>query len=80
MENKNCTYLDIEMSLPKIDFDSNLATLVIDLEKLRHRRLAGTAPFAIYDELRIIFQKLESYFHFLYNLLLSLILISLTTH
>lgn len=60
MKNTNCTYLDMKMSLPKIDFDSRLASLIIDLEKLRNRKEAVSAPFAIYDELRMIFQKLES--------------------
>jgi Fic family protein len=54
------TYLPAEITLPKVDFDSKLTNLIIDLEKLRHRKLAGTTPESVYSEIKTVFQFLES--------------------
>ena len=54
------TYLPAEVTLPKVDFDSKLTNLIIDLEKLRHRKLAGTTPESVYSEIKTVFQFLES--------------------
>lgn len=49
-----------ELNILEPKFDSDLVQIIIDLEKISSRRLRGTTPFEIFQELKAIFQHLES--------------------
>lgn len=46
--------------IPKPAFDSELNTVIVELEKLREKKLYGTAPPYVFFQLKNIFQALES--------------------
>ncbi len=46
--------------IPKPAFDSELNTVIVELEKLREKRLTGTVPLHVFFQLKNIFQGLES--------------------
>ncbi|MCD5382210.1 MAG: Fic family protein [Candidatus Pacebacteria bacterium] len=46
--------------IPQPAFDSELNTVIVELEKLREKRLSGTVPPYVFFQLKEIFQTLES--------------------
>lgn len=49
-----------QLKLIKPSFDSNVTDLIIELEKLRDRKLTGSTPPSIFFQLKSIFHTLES--------------------
>lgn len=61
MENvKKLEFQDVPLVLPEPDWNSVLAKTVIELERLRVKRLGGPVPPYIFFQLKDIFQMLES--------------------
>lgn len=61
MENvKKPEFHDVPLVLPEPDWNSTLAKTVIELERLRVKRLGGPVPPYIFFQLKDIFQMLES--------------------
>lgn len=54
------TFSEKKLRIPTLDFGSELAEVIVSLEKLREKRLSGTAPMHIFVQLRDLFQILES--------------------
>lgn len=46
--------------IPKPSFDSELNTVIVELEKLREKKLSGTVPPHVFFQVKEIFQILES--------------------
>lgn len=46
--------------IPKPEFDSELNTVIVELEKLREKRLVGSVPPYVFFQMKSIFQVLES--------------------
>ncbi|MCG3111398.1 MAG: Fic family protein [Candidatus Manganitrophus sp. SB1] len=60
-ENKDkVKFKDISLTLYKPSFDSELTSIIIELEKLRVKKLGGPVPPYIFFQLKEIFQILES--------------------
>ncbi len=59
-ENKK-SFIEIPLILPTPQFDSNLTGIIIELEKLRVKKLGGPVPPYIFFQLKRIFQILESF-------------------
>ncbi len=57
---KKREFVHQDLSIPDIPFSSTLADLVIDLEHLRRRQIAGTTHPVLFSQLRQIFHMLES--------------------
>ncbi len=53
-------FMDIPLILPKPKWDSKLASIIVELEKLRVKKLGGPVPPHIFFQLKTIFQMLES--------------------
>lgn len=51
---------DINIVIPEPSFGSNLTSIILDLEKLRTKRLGGDVPPYIFFQLKDIFQILET--------------------
>ncbi len=51
---------NLQLRLPKIDFESPIMDAIIDLEVLRYKKLLGTTPPFIFFQLKSIFHMLES--------------------
>lgn len=51
---------NLQLRLPKIDFESPIMDSIIGLEVLRYKRLYGTTPPFIFFQLKSIFHMLES--------------------
>ncbi len=49
-----------QLTLPKISFDMPITDLIMEMEKLRHIELVGTTHSLIFNQIREIFQMLES--------------------
>lgn len=49
-----------ELKLPKIDFDMPITDMILELEKLRYKVLRGTTHPLVFNQIRDIFQMLES--------------------
>lgn len=49
-----------QLTLPKISFDMPITDLIMEMEKLRHKELVGTTHSLIFNQIRGIFQMLES--------------------
>ncbi len=60
MSNENVTFIDIPLILPEPSWGSNLARIIVELEKLRVKRLGGAVPPYIFFQLKEIFQWMES--------------------
>ncbi len=54
------TFTPREFTLPKPPFESSLTSTIIDLEKLRTKELGGDVHPAVFVQLKVIFQLLES--------------------
>lgn len=54
------TTKNLELRLPKIDFESPIMDSIIELEVLRYKRLYGSTPPLIFFQLKHIFHMLES--------------------
>ncbi len=52
--------MSIQVKIPKPDWGSHLATVILDLEKLRSKELYGEVPAHIFFQLKEIFQILET--------------------
>ncbi len=50
----------IKITIPQPQWDSSLTSLIIDLEKLKTKRLESNLPFYIFMQIKDIFQKLET--------------------
>ena len=57
-KNMNDTYKKVELVKP--DFDSKLASLIIELERMREKKLGGTTQPSTFFQLKKIFHILES--------------------
>lgn len=53
-------FIHYDLSLIRPSFDSALTGLVMELEHLRRKRLDGTTPKRMFDQLKRIFHRLES--------------------
>ncbi|MEA1986828.1 MAG: Fic family protein [Candidatus Marinimicrobia bacterium] len=51
---------NIKIQIPNPDWGSNLANIILDLEKLRNKKLFGEIPKYIFSQLKEIFQILET--------------------
>lgn len=60
MEKQNVKFKDIPLILPQPSWGSELASVIVELEKLRVKRLVGTVPPYIFFQLKEIFQWMES--------------------
>lgn len=60
METEKAKFIDIPLTLPEPAWGSDLARIVVELEKLRVKRLGGTVPPYIFFQLKEIFQWMES--------------------
>lgn len=50
----------MEIRIPQIDFDSEIADLIVELEKLRSKIIRGTTHPIVFKQLKTIFHTLES--------------------
>lgn len=50
----------MKLKIPHIDFDSSLADLIVDLEKIRDKQLQGTTHPTVFYQLQRLFHNLES--------------------
>ncbi len=60
MENNKRTFKDIPLKLHEPKWNSNLASTIVELERLRVKRLGGSVPPYIFFQLKEIFHWLES--------------------
>lgn len=60
MEQNNVKFKDLPLSLPEPAWGSNLARVIVELEKLRVKKLGGTVPPYVFFQLKEIFQWMES--------------------
>jgi Fic family protein len=51
---------EIKITIPQPQWDSSLTSLIIDLEKLKTKRLESNLPFYIFLQIKDIFKKLET--------------------
>jgi len=51
---------DLEITIPNPAWDSTLTTIILDLEKLRTKKLSGKVPPHIFFQLKEIFQIMET--------------------
>lgn len=58
--NNSQTYNDMELRLPNPKWDSGLAKTIVELERLREKKLGGPVPPYIFFQLKNIFQIIES--------------------
>jgi Fic family protein len=50
----------VDIVIPTPKWDSNLASVILDLEKMRNKELSGTAPAYIFFQIKEIFHILET--------------------
>lgn len=50
----------MELQIPKISFDMPITDLIMELEKLRHKEFSGSTNPLVFNQIRSIFQTLES--------------------
>lgn len=55
-----CEFKEIKLRLPNIGFDMPITDAIMELEKLRYKRLSGTTWPCIFFQLQYIFHMLES--------------------
>jgi len=60
MDKEEVRFKDISLKLYKPKWDSRLASIIVELEKLRVKRIGGPVPPYIFFQLKEIFQWLES--------------------
>lgn len=56
----NPTVTDIPLKMVQFDFDSDITDLILDLNFLRKKRLAGTTPAPVFFQLKRLFHTFES--------------------
>ena len=60
MDKGEVKFKDIPLKLCEPKWGSNLASIIVELEKLRVKRLGGPVPPYIFFQIKEIFQWLES--------------------